>query len=131
MAARCDERDDIKRFTDSKQTGKGRHGSKTKMQPTDIQVKNKKINMFRVLAIADSLESAIVREDDTYKQESTEFHSLDYKMCIQHLVKREKLKVGSGGGAFGLGKLSSRVTKYEDLAFLKRNKLKRNEFFEG
>lgn len=109
MAARCDERDDLKRFTDYKHIGK--QGSKAKPLPTENQIKNKKINLFRVLAIADSLESQIIREDE-YDQENTDFHSLDYKMCIQSLVRKDKMKVGASGGNFGLGKVNSRVSKY-------------------
>jgi len=108
----------------------GKHGSKAKTLHTETQVKNRKINLFRVLAIADSLESQIIKEDE-YNQESSEFHSLDYKLCVQHLVRNEKMKIGGGSGAFGMGKVSSRVTKYEDLAFLKRNKLDSRQFFES
>jgi hypothetical protein len=71
------------------------------------------MNLFRVMAIADALNSQITEGSSYCDQEDTEFHSLDYYACYQYLIVNDCLKVAAGVGAFGMGKASSRVSEFD------------------
>lgn len=85
----------------------------------------KKHNPFRIIAIAESLESQTRVET---KEKRHPHHSMDYYTCFHHLVEEGNTRLYGKSGAFGIGKIQSKANEVEVEELLRDMDLKIEQY---
>ena len=119
MAEICPEAEDNRRFKEY------RRATKRAAELKQLRTKVKKHHPFRIIAIAESLES---QTKPNNKERCLDCHSIDFYSCFQYLRNQGQLKFVGKSGGFGVGKLQSKTNEQDALDFMKETGLKMEQF---